>query len=529
MSRQQTATEAVSGTKKNRSRHIKKTVSMSGRHRRLKETRLLGRLDKISTWSRAKDLERVRRPRSPVHFSPDRSSAMLVEAERREELIRQLDVFLERFSVDEKSRHDCDVFRGLYKQFLTEPATIDWSKMHLVPEDILKDYDALPSCQDPKAVLDKVVVVKLNGGLGTTMGCKGPKSLIPVRDGETFLDFAIKQHTAINQEYGSSVPLYLLDSFRTAEATREALQKIGGDVLQFEQSRCPRLDAETLLPVAQEAGDLPEEGWYPPGHGNVLRSLAASGLLDRLLAEGRSVLFVSNIDNSGACLDPRLAQFVLASRAEYVMEVTPKTEADIKGGTLIEIDGKIMHLEMPQVPEEHIDEFCSLRTFKIFNTNNIWIDLRAVKRRLDAISMEIIVNKKTMSCGRRVIQLETSIGGAIRNFEKAFGVRVGRHRFLPVKRTQDLLALKSNLYAVDAEHVLRLQVPRAPVVSLSAHYNSVHDFDARFLEIPDMRALQKLSVAGDVRFGRGVTLRGDVEIVGDGEVAERVLEGRVVL
>ncbi|KAK0404076.1 hypothetical protein QR680_017274 [Steinernema hermaphroditum] len=457
---------------------------------------------------------------------------MPVEAERREALLRQLDGFLERFSVDERSKHDCEVFRGLYEQFLTEPATIDWSQMHPIGDDIQRDYGSLPECEDIEAVLEKVVVVKLNGGLGTTMGCRVPKSLIPVRDGETFLDFAIKQHTATNERYGSRVPLYLLNSFRTEEATREALKERpeGADLIrQFSQSRCPRLDAETLLPAAEGPEASAEEGWYPPGHGNVFRAMHHSGVLQTLLDEGRHVCFVSNIDNTGANLDLRLAKFFLDSGAEYVMEVTPKTEADVKGGTLIEINGRIMHLEMPQVPAEHVDEFCSLRTFKIFNTNNIWIDLRAVRRRLDAISMEIIVNKKTLSCGRRVIQLETSIGGAIRNFERVFGVCVGRHRFLPVKRTQDLLAIKSNVYSVDAEHVLRLQVPRAPFVALSFHYDAVHDFDARFAEIPDMRALQKLVVAGDVRFGTGVVLQGDVEIVGDGEVAERVCKGRILL
>ncbi|KHJ78743.1 hypothetical protein OESDEN_21634 [Oesophagostomum dentatum] len=97
------------------------------------------------------------------------------------------------------------------------------------------------------------------------------------------------------------------------------------------------------------------------------------------------------------------------------MECTEKTENDIKGGTLIDISGQLMHLEIPQVPPEHLDEFCSTRTFKIFNTNNIWVNLRSVKERLDTISSEII----TLN-GRGVIQLETSIGGCIRNFPRAY-------------------------------------------------------------------------------------------------------------
>ena len=38
-----------------------------------------------------------------------------------------------------------------------------------------------------------MAVLKLNGGLGTTMGCVGPKSAIEVRDGMTFLDLSVRQ------------------------------------------------------------------------------------------------------------------------------------------------------------------------------------------------------------------------------------------------------------------------------------------------------------------------------------------------
>ncbi|VDM52642.1 unnamed protein product [Angiostrongylus costaricensis] len=108
----------------------------------------------------------------------------------------------------------------------------------------------------------------------------------------------------------------------------------------------------------------------------------------------RDIMFVSNIDNSGATLDLKIAQFACDEAVEYIMECTAKTENDIKGGTLIDIAGQLMHLEIPQVPPERLDEFCSTRTFKIFNTNNIWVNLKAVRERLEAISSEIIVNKK---------------------------------------------------------------------------------------------------------------------------------------
>jgi len=87
----------------------------------------------------------------------------------------------------------------LYSRFLTEPSTIDWSQMRQIGSQHEIPYDSLPSidvkdeekCRD---ILKRVVVVKLNGGLGTTMGCHGPKSLIEVRPGLSFLDFALLQN-----------------------------------------------------------------------------------------------------------------------------------------------------------------------------------------------------------------------------------------------------------------------------------------------------------------------------------------------
>jgi len=189
-----------------------------------------------------------------------------------------------------------------------------------------------------------------------------------------------------------------------------------------------------------------------------------------------------------------------------------------KGGTLIELNGRLMHLEIPQVPADKIDVFCSLDVFKIFNTNNIWVNLRAVKEKLECggITMEILANKKKLSNGCDVIQLETSIGGAIRNFDKPLSVIVGRHRFLPVKSTNELLSLMSNAYYVDTDdYVLKLnpQITRGPIITLSPEFRAVEEFLSRFSAgIPDMSQLVRLNVIGNVSFGRNVKLVGDVTI-----------------
>eukprot|EP00061_Rhincodon_typus_P015677 g43482.t1 len=78
---------------------------------------------------------------------------------------------------------------------------------------------------DVPPLLSKLVVVKLNGGLGTSMGCKGPKSLISVRNENTFLDLTVLQIEHLNRTYGTDVPLVLMNSFNTDEDTKKILQK----------------------------------------------------------------------------------------------------------------------------------------------------------------------------------------------------------------------------------------------------------------------------------------------------------------
>ena len=119
------------------------------------------------------------------------------------------------------------------------------------------DYGDLPppNPSETKALLEKLVVVKLNGGLGTTMGCKGPKSAITVRDGLTFLDITVQQIEELNKKYDTNVPLVLMNSFNTDEETHKLIQKYGKvrvEILTFNQSVFPRINKETLLPMAKD-------------------------------------------------------------------------------------------------------------------------------------------------------------------------------------------------------------------------------------------------------------------------------------
>jgi len=195
-------------------------------------------------------------------------------------------------------------------------------------------------------------------------------------------------------------------------------------------------------------------------------------------------------------------------------------------------------LEIAQVPKEHVDEFKSVNKFRIFNTNNLWVSLPAMKRVMEekTLHMEIIVNPKTLDNGVNVIQLEQAVGAAIKSFEGAIGVNVPRSRFLPVKMTSDLLAIMSNLYSLRQGTLVmnpKRSFQTAPLVKLGNHFKKVKEFLARFANIPDMLELDHLTVAGGVTFGRDVTLKGTVIIIANhGERIDipmgAILENKIV-
>nr|KAJ3405916.1 UTP-glucose-1-phosphate uridylyltransferase [Polyrhizophydium stewartii] len=422
-------------------------------------------------------------------------------------------------------KNEMDGFYALFTRYLSEKAKgtrLNWREVKTPGNDKIIPYKELKpaSHEASKTALSKLAVLKLNGGLGTTMGCVGPKSAIEVRDGMTFLDLTVRQIEYLNRDNNVSVPLILMNSFNTDDETKRIIQKYTGQqlkIMTFNQSRVPRIEKESLLPLPKDpVGKISE--WYPPGHGDLFESLANSGTLDKLLAEGKEYLFISNVDNLGATVDQTILNHLVESGAEFLMEVTDKTKADIKGGTLVEYEGSIRLLEIAQVPSEHVEDFKSVKKFKIFNTNNLWVSIRAIKRVIEhqELSMEIIVNNKTAETGEKVIQLETAVGAAIKHFKGAHGINVPRQRFLPVKSTSDLFLITSDLYKLNhGELVLNPKrlFGTVPIVKLGDHFKKVQHFLSRFQSPPHILELDHLTVTGDVTFGTDVVLSGTVIIV----------------
>jgi UTP--glucose-1-phosphate uridylyltransferase len=390
----------------------------------------------------------------------------------------------------------------------------------------IEDPPALEDLGDVGAGLEGLAVIKLNGGLGTSMGLRGPKALIEVKTGRTFLDVIVAQSRALD------VPLVLMSSFATRDATREALRDT--EVHDFLQSREPKLDAETLEPIAWPADPALE--WCPPGHGDLYVSLAASGTLQWLLDEGRDWAFVSNGDNLGAVADPRILAWARRERVPFVMEVVRGTDADRKGGHLARRDGRLVLRETAQAPGDD-PSFTDVDRWRWYNTNNLWVDLKALQRLLAADEagpeLPLIVNRKTVDpsdpSSPAVLQLETAMGAAIGAIEGARAVAVPRSRFAPVKTTDDLLVVRSDAYSLTDDG--RMQPAFAgepPVVALDPeYYKLLPEAERRFpAGPPSLRRCRRLTVHGDVTFGAGVVVEGEVELHGPARIADgEVLRG----
>lgn len=394
----------------------------------------------------------------------------------------------------------------------------------------LDDLEATPPAD--AALVSQSVVIKLNGGLGTSMGLLGPKSLLEVRDGVNFLDLMVRQVLDLRQTSGAPVRLLLMNSFSTSRDTLAHLARYEADgfaaanEVELMQNQIPKIDEASRLPVTWPAD--PSLEWCPPGHGDLYPALVGSRWLDRLLAEGVRYAFVSNSDNLGAVLDPVILRHFAESGAPFLMECTRRTAADRKGGHLArrKSDGRLLLREVAQCPDEDIDAFQNIDHHRYFNTNNLWLRLDRLKEQLVAddgvLPLPTIRNRKTVDPRDKksppVIQLESAMGAAIECFEGAAAIDVPRSRFAPVKTTADLLALRSDAYEILDNGQVRLHPARLgspPVVTLPDAYKLVDSIAG--MNLPSLLNCRSLTLAGPVRFEPDVVIVGDVEIGSEGE------------
>ena len=460
---------------------------------------------------------------------------------RSEEKKDHLPAFLSKIQQDNQPMLIAETFAHYYQMVVSgQTGRIREKDINPVEPDELATADGLAEyAAAGQQVYSKAVRIVLNGGLGTSMGLVGPKSLLEVKKGLRFLDIIVRQA----RHRGTA--LALMNSFNTHAATLEALEKIDPDdrCLVFVQHRFPKILQSDLRPANWPQNPALE--WNPPGHGDVYSALHTSGMLDKLLEEGFVYAFIANSDNLGAQMDPKLLGYFARNRFPFMMEVARKTPADVKGGHLARYDdGRLVLRESAQCPPEETDGFRDIERFCFFNTNNIWVDLQYVRNLLirdGVFHLPMILNPKHLDprdkTSPTVFQVETAMGSAISLFKGATAVVVPRSRFFPVKTCADLLAARSDLYLLSDSGDLQINPRRTAngkpeTVSIeldNEFFGKIDQFDNRFRDgVPSLIDCKSLSVRGDVRFERNVRIVGNVTITNSRSTQAVVPEGSVI-
>ena len=358
------------------------------------------------------------------------------------------------------------------------------SEEEIEPVSELAHYDqTLSYIDEGLASASKTVIIKLNGGLGTSMGMEKAKSLLPVKQSLSFLDIIVHQINVLNQRHSIRMPLVFMNSKNTRRDTLDALAQYqdmdAGMPMDFVQQRVPKVRQADLRPV--EYPSNPDLEWAPPGHGDIYAALVYSGLLPQLIEQGVHYAFVSNSDNLGAAFDPRILGYIIHQRLPFLMEVARRTEMDKKGGHLARLKtGNLTLREVAQCPPEDRKYFEDIDRHRFFNTNTIWLDLRILSKMLKDrghfLGLPLIRNAKVVNPmepdSERVYQLENAMGAAISFFQDATAMEVPRHRFFPVKTCQDLLGIWSDAFDLTSEYTLKIAAGKTqfPMLSLDPRY-----------------------------------------------------------
>ncbi len=425
--------------------------------------------------------------------------------------------------------------------------TLTAGETGLIPESEIQAISSLPhfeaiekQVKPRQALLSQTVVIKLNGGLGTSMGLERAKTLLPVKNSLTFLDFIARQILHLRQTHSVDLEFLFMNSFSTSRDTLEFLKKYPSlgrpDSLELMQGQVPKIDAKTLGPAFWP--ENPQFEWCPPGHGDLYPSLLGSGWLARFLHAGVRYAFVSNSDNLGASLDPKLLTWFAESEKSFLMEVAARTASDRKGGHLAQRKGRFLLRESAQCPESDFSFFQDIERHRFFNTNSLWIRLDRLNdlltRQGGFIPLPLIKNRKTVDARNKnspaVIQLETAMGAAIECFDDSAAVVVPRSRFAPVKTTSDLLTLRSDAYRVTNDWRLLLDDAageQPPTIDLDPeHYKLVDQLDEKIAAgVPSLKYCKQLTIRGPVCFNSQNVFRGTVTIKNNGPASKDLPAG----
>ncbi len=433
----------------------------------------------------------------------------------------QFEKFNEKMTRNSVAPEAIAVFKNFYKQLFN-------GSTGFINNEDAQPINELPHIKDIQnykelgiEMLNHTVDIKLNGGLGTSMGLNGPKSLLKAKNDYNFLEITINQIFALRKKYNVRTPLMFMNSFSTDADCKPVTDKFDfkQDLpVSFIENKVPKILKETLEPAT--CPQNPKAEWSPPGHGDVFPTLHRNNIIDNLIKKGYKYAFISNTDNLGAIPEPTIIGYMEANNIPFLMEVAIRTPNDKKGGHLAQDkNGQLILREAAQCPPEELEDFQNIDKYKFFNTNNIWINLVETKKLLDAnngyLDLPIIINEKNLiptdANSPKVYQLESAMGSAIKKFVGSKALIVNKNRFAPIKKTNDLLMLWSDAYKLTDEFEVMSNMADElpfPIIKLDEKfYKFVDDLQSRFPNgAPSLRQCKEVTIEGDVLFGKNITI-----------------------
>jgi UTP--glucose-1-phosphate uridylyltransferase len=282
----------------------------------------------------------------------------------------------------------------------------------------------------------EVAQVVLAGGMATRFGGV-VKAVLEAIDGQSFLEAKLRQTEELGRALGAEVPIALMTSFATDEAIRTHLRERRlGEPLLFHQYVSLRLEPDGSL----FRGSDGRPSLYAPGHGDLFRAIRASGILDELRSRGVRVVWVSNVDNLAARVDPLVVGMHLLSGRPLTCEVARK-EGDV-GGAPVRVDGRLQLVEGPRFPPDF-----DLERVPVFNTNTALFDLDVLDR--DYELTWLYVSKQVE--GRPAVQLERlyhEVTAVVPTTYLVVPRKGPGGRFLPIKTPADLERAQADLRAL---------------------------------------------------------------------------------
>jgi UTP--glucose-1-phosphate uridylyltransferase len=350
-------------------------------------------------------------------------------AERKFEIEKAIARDLARFGFDEQllasfaeraAKHETTTLAG-------EIAPLEPHDTTTLPPPGTPEYDRFVKLGRQAIARREVGVVILAGGMATRFG-GAVKAAVPVAGGKSFL--AVKVADA---RLAGPLPIFVMTSAATHDRICEQIKLEG--LIGVE---CfPQHASLRLTPAGELHKDGDKLSPYATGHGDLTFALRASGVLARFRAANGKLLYMSNVDNVAATLDPAVIGAHLASKAAITAEVVRKEPGD-RGGAPARVDGRAQIVEAFRFPKGFDQDRLGL-----FNTNSFVFDAEALDRDFELTFFRV---EKAVD-DAKVIQFERLVGELTAFLPSHFLV-VPRARFLPVKDPAELEARMPDIEAL---------------------------------------------------------------------------------